>query len=64
MSISFDEKAHSKHVEDNRSRNFFVLANHSKLLIESIGHFYSNSSHCIHVFDDKAATGTIPIPLY
>ena len=33
-----------------------------KLVVSSIGHFYSNASHCI--FDDKAATGTIPIPLY
>ena len=33
-----------------------------KLAVDSIGHFYSNASHCI--FDDKAATGTIPIPLY
>ena len=27
-----------------------------------IGHLYSNISQCI--FDNKAATGTIPIPLY
>ena len=39
-----------------------LLTTVTKLLIESIGHFYSNASHCI--FDDKAATGTIPIPLY
>ena len=39
-----------------------LLTTVTKLLIESIRHFYSNSSHCI--FDDKAAAGTIPIPLY
>ena len=32
------------------------------LAIDSIGHFYSNASHCI--FDDNTATGTIPIPIY
>ena len=32
------------------------------LAIDPIGHFYSNGSHCI--FDDNAATGTIPIPIY
>ena len=33
-----------------------------KLAVDSIGHFYSNASHCI--FDEKADTGTILIPLY
>ena len=33
-----------------------------ELNIVSIGHFYSNASHCI--FDDHTVTGTIPIPLY
>ena len=33
-----------------------------KLVVSSVGHFYSNASHCI--LDNKAATGTIPIPLY
>ena len=33
-----------------------------KLVVSSVGHFYSNSSHCI--FDNTAATGTIPIPIY
>ena len=33
-----------------------------KLVVSSVGHFYINASHC--VFDDKAATETIPIPLY
>ena len=32
------------------------------LAIGSIGHFYSNTSHCI--YDDNTATGTIPIPIY
>ena len=32
------------------------------LAIDAIGHFYSNGSHCI--FDDNAATGTIPLPIY
>ena len=33
-----------------------------KLVVSSVGHFYSNASNCI--FDDKTATGTIPIPIY
>ena len=32
------------------------------LAIDSIGHFHNNGSHCI--FDENAATGTIPIPIY
>ena len=31
-------------------------------MVLSIGHFYSNASHCI--FNDLTAIGTIPIPLY
>ena len=33
-----------------------------ELNIVSIGHFYSNASHCI--FDSHTVTGTLPIPLY
>ena len=33
-----------------------------QLALLSIGHFYSNASHCI--FDDLTVTGTLPIPLY
>ena len=33
-----------------------------ELNVLSIGHFYSNTSHCI--FDDLTVTGTLPIPLY
>ena len=33
-----------------------------ELNLLSIGHFYSNASHCI--FDDLTVTGTLPIPLY
>ena len=33
-----------------------------ELNVLSIGHFYSNASHCI--FDDLTVTGTLPIPLY
>ena len=33
-----------------------------KLLVESIGHFYSKASYCI--LDNNTATGTLPIPLY
>ena len=33
-----------------------------ELNVLSIGHFYSNASHCI--FNDLTAIGTIPIPLY
>ena len=39
-----------------------LLTTVTKLLVELIRHFYSNASHCI--FDNKAVTGTIPIPLY
>ena len=39
-----------------------LLSTVISLAVDSIGHFYSNASHCI--FDDNTATGTIPIPIY
>ena len=39
---------------------FMIMVIENNLL--SIGHFYSNVSHC--VFNDLTETGTIPIPLY
>ena len=39
-----------------------LLSTVISLTVDSIGHFYSNASHCI--FDDNTATGTIPIPIY
>ena len=39
-----------------------LLSTMISLAIDSIGHFYSNVSHCI--FDDNTATVTISIPIY
>ena len=40
-----------------------LLVTVTKLLVDSVGKFYTNASHCI--LDEKGAnTGTIPVPLY
>ena len=59
----FDQKVHSKHIENNGSRNFLLLANHSNHVAYRIN--WTLLHHCISLYiNDKAATGTIPIPLY